>query len=184
MTFVRQNRPIPQFDNHERFLSKVSVNSTTGCWDWNAGCIPCGYGLFRVPANERKAYTRGNTQKRGERNFSAHRVCWSIFKGALSPHLVLDHTCRNRKCVNPDHLREVDEYVNGTENSVSVQAINAQKTHCIHGHEFTPENTIISNREGRVGRKCRKCKNRIGAKRYWKSPAGIRNIQKLLKELI
>jgi hypothetical protein len=59
----------------------------------------------------------------------------------VPPEMDVDHVCRNRACCNPSHLRVATKYQNGTENNDSPHAKNAQKTHCIHGHAFTPENT-------------------------------------------
>jgi len=176
MTFVRQNRPIPQFDTHERFLSKISVNSTTGCWEWNAGKTAGGYGIFMVPYNQKTPGSRSMPK----RNFSAHRVSYEIFNGPLRSELVIDHMCRNRACVNPNHLREVTENENALENNSSPLAINSQKTHCIHGHEFTPSN-IARQKNG--GRKCRICKARSEAKVYAKGLGALRKRKKELKGL-
>jgi hypothetical protein len=65
----------------------------------------------------------------------------------------LDHLCRNTRCVNPDHLEPVTLAENVLR-GVSSPAMNARKTHCDSGHEFTPANTYISPRSER---KCRAC---------------------------
>ena len=66
--------------------------------------------------------------------------------------MVLDHLCKNKSCVNPQHL----EVVTNTENVMradGVCALNAKKTHCKHGHEFTELNTYRT----KVGRVCKQC---------------------------
>lgn len=68
----------------------------------------------------------------------------------------VDHTCRKRACIRPDHLEAVTWKVN-TLRGDGPTAQNARKTHCIHGHEYTASNTM--ERDGR--RECRTCK-RIG----------------------
>lgn len=85
----------------------------------------------------------------------AHRVAWELANAEEIPAgLYVDHMCRNRRCVNPDHLRVVTPRVNATENNVGPSAANAARTHCVNGHEFTLENTYV---HGPGWRKCRTC---------------------------
>lgn len=83
-----------------------------------------------------------------------HRYVWELANGPILGGLEVDHRCRNKACCNVDHLRVVTHRINTTENSKSLQAINAAKTHCIHGHPFSGDNLIIRS-DG--GRKCREC---------------------------
>lgn len=130
-------KPIPLFKDHERFLKNLSIEAVTDCWNFK--CTgKNGYGVFGIKG----------------KSFSAHRVSWSIFKGTMDTSLVIDHKCRNRACVNPEHLRLVTKKVNNLENSISPVALNKEKTHCKRGHEFTLENTYKS-KEGRGCLKCR-----------------------------
>jgi hypothetical protein len=76
-----------------RFLKKFDV-TPGGCWSWNASCKPNGYGQIQEgPSGGRVLY--------------AHRVAYELFKGAIPGDRVVDHLCRNRRCVNPDHLELV-----------------------------------------------------------------------------
>ena len=61
--------------------------------------------------------------------------------------------CLHRRCVNWEHLRVVPTGTNILAGN-SPWAINARKTHCKHGHEFTSENTRIRS-DG--SRQCRAC---------------------------
>jgi len=117
-----------------RFWPKVK--KTDDCWLWTAGLDSNGYGLFRLD----------------ERRLGAHVVSYGLLVGPIPDGLELDHLCRNRTCVNPEHLEPVTSKVNW-ERGESITAINARKTHCIHGHEFTIENTYV----WRGGRKCKIC---------------------------
>lgn len=140
-TKIRCNE-IPSF-NHERFLSKIRVNRKSGCWEW-IGPIYKGTGYGNLCINYKK--------------YLAHRISYSIFTGINNLENVVDHICRNRKCVNPDHLRLVTTLVNSLENSESPTFYNYKKTHCFRGHEFTPENTRTSYKPGIYGGRKRGCK--------------------------
>lgn len=117
-----------------RFLMKVEINNT--CWNWCATCGHNGYGQFWFK----------------HANRLAHRISYLIFKGEIPDGLTIDHLCKNVKCVNPAHLEAVTIGENLLRGE-TFQGKNARKTHCPHGHEYTPENTRVH--EGK--RYCRKC---------------------------
>jgi len=121
-----------------RFWAKVQ-ESGEGCWEWTASKSAGGYGKFSRPGH-------GNGWD------YAHRVAYVALVGEVGEGLDLDHLCRVRHCVNPEHLEPVTRKEN-LRRGVGPTGINANKTHCIRGHEFTEENTF---REP-GGRRCREC---------------------------
>lgn len=119
-----------------RFWSRVQ--KTPNCWNWT-GALNRGYGSFLF---FRKRY-------------SAHRFAFEQIIGKVRNGLILDHLCRNRKCVRPDHLEPVTNLENLLRGE-GVGALNLRKTHCKNGHQFAGVNLIITL--GRTGRKERRCK--------------------------
>jgi len=126
----------------ERFLAKVK-KVESGCWEWQAGHYPTGYGLFSMK------HPGGGWEMR-----YAHRVAYELFKGPIPAGLELDHLCRNRGCVNPDHLEAVTHATN-IRRGAGPLADNARKTHCIRGHLLEGDNVRV--RPGTGWRSCRAC---------------------------
>lgn len=126
-------------------MAKVHIDEQTGCWLWQAATSRDGYGFFTI-----------RTRLQGV----AHRWAYETFVGPIPPGLHLDHLCRVRNCVNPEHL----EPVTSRENSLrgdTFQARNVAKTHCPKGHGYTEENTYRDKRGARFCRECRRIRNRM-----------------------
>lgn len=93
----------------------------------------------------------------GKKRYRAHRVIYEALVGLIPEGLSLDHLCRVKCCVNPEHLEPVTHAENVRRgNSGKFQAA---KTHCPKGHEYTPENTHLGRRGNYVMRGCRMCRN-------------------------
>lgn len=106
-----------------------------GCWVWLGYVCPwTGYGKYG-----RKM---------------AHRVSYELAVGPIPAGFQIDHLCRNRRCVNPQHLEAVSPRVNILR-SMSPSAIVVRTNRCKRDHELTPENTY--HRPDGGGRQCREC---------------------------
>lgn len=124
----------------DRFWAKVHIDD--GCWPWRAYINPEGYGWFWINGKPRLA----------------HLVAYELTYGDVPTGLVIDHTCENPACVNPDHLEPVTHGVNLIRSATTQAGINARKTHCKRGHEFTEDNTYV---RPNGDRECRTCKRDI-----------------------
>lgn len=140
---------------HNRRLDKpdlstlfwANVKKTDGCWNWVGDRDPAGYGKF---SSRRLSSNR------------AHRYAYEALVGPIPPGLTIDHLCRNKACVNPDHLEPVTSRIN-TLRSGNPAAINAAKTHCKRGHELAGRNLIVDKAKG--NRACRACRTQMEQKR-------------------
>jgi hypothetical protein len=128
---------------------RISKDSKTGCWSWTGAKI--------------KGYPHAT---HNGRSVLIHRFSYSIYVGKIKPGLVVHHECRNKSCVNPKHLRAVTQRENLVADYYEARPF-LSKTHCPHGHEMTPENTITVRyaRRGSVGRRCGTC-SRERARQY------------------
>lgn len=137
--YVSTAKPKIPFD--VKFWSRV--NKTENCWLWT-GAISDGYGSVNVG--------NGKYDK-------AHRVSYRLLKGGIPNALHLDHLCRQRNCVNPDHLEPVSmrENLNRGLMHLGNRIIVDGKALCLKckwGHDFNKENTYI-RRNG--FRQCKVC---------------------------
>lgn len=122
-----------------RFWAKVAKSD--GCWEWTACRSTTGYGRFRFEG----------------RTWFAHRWLMESLRGEIADGLDVDHLCRNRLCVRPDHLEIVTHAENMARSPYAIRRRTADV--CQRGHaDWAPLNRV--NRLGEPYRYCRTCSSR------------------------
>lgn len=161
--YERKLKPIS-----ERLWAKVDKTDT--CWLWMGTRNGVGYGLI-------------SAGKAGEQPRLVHRVAYELLVGPIPKGMQLDHLCRIRHCVHPEHL----EIVTNRENNLRVPHIQEARarTHCIHGH-------LWATNEARVGtrRACRSCRadqrkrrERLNGVSDWtRNPSRLRRLKSASKK--
>lgn len=135
----------------DRLTRRVEIQES-GCWEWTGHLSPMGYGRINLgPPTNQPGFT--------------HRVAWELLVGPVDDGLELDHLCRNKACMNPDHLEPVTHAENlrrgispvGRAGQLSPRRLARprSKTHCPHGHEYSPDNTY---RRPQGTLECRACR--------------------------
>jgi len=132
-------------ETRARFIVKTLPTGVGGCWLWTACKNRDGYGIFQMAGRPQKA----------------HRVSYEMHVGPIPEGLQLDHLCRNRGCVNPDHLEPVTTQENTRRGNVGKN--HADKTHCPQGHKYAGDNLYI---DPRGKRQCKTCRRQSGLKYY------------------
>ena len=130
----------------QRLAEKFRID-LSGCWTWQAAQTGKGY---------------GGTWFRGKR-YRAHRLLYELLRGPIPAGMTIDHLCRNRLCVNPEHCEIVTMREN-TLRGIGPSAQHAKKTHCPRGHEYDLLNTRIGHHNARHCRECEKTRD-AGRKR-------------------
>lgn len=134
----------------ENLLARMEPQPN-GCIHYSGHIADDGYG--KVKGAERMEY--------------AHRAAYEYFVGPIPEGMTIDHECHNRdescaggpnclhrRCVNWEHLAPKLMGENLRSSSNTAASVNAAKTHCVHGHEFTEANTHRPKQGGRVCLEC------------------------------
>lgn len=117
------------------------IDASGDCWEWVGEQAKGGYGRISTGSAGRRTHTL------------AHRAVWETLVGPIPDGLTIDHLCRNRRCVNPDHLEPVTFRENCLR-GYGVGARAARKTHCPKGHAYAGTNLVGTERH----RECRSCR--------------------------
>jgi HNH endonuclease len=119
-------------------LERYSPEPNTGCWLWMGHVTSWGYGILSL---------RGKPVR-------AHRYFYQSLRGPISDGKQLDHLCRVKCCVNPNHLEVVTSRVNVLR-GIGPSAVNIKKEYCLRGHSLSGDNLYVPRD---LSRQCRECK--------------------------
>lgn len=131
----------------QRFLEKISLGD--GCWEWTAAVNGEGYGQFRLDNHGRQV--------------PAHRYAYELLVGPIPEGLEIDHLCRVRRCVRPNHLEPVTTRINCWR-GFGFTGVNARKQTCPRAHTYDRVNirgdrfcSICSTEQNRRYREAKRC---------------------------
>lgn len=79
-----------------RFYDSINFQDSPLCWDWLRSVDRYGYGRYSYQG----------------KYVAAHRLSFTLLIGEIPKDRILDHTCFNKSCVNPNHLRPVTHQQN------------------------------------------------------------------------
>lgn len=140
---ISKNQPL--ISTWRRFFEKVDITNWHSCWMWRGAGQT--YGVFQVKEKDAQ---------------NAHKVIFNWIFGEIRKPRQVDHIwCSIPKCVNPLHLIDTTPAANTLRSKRNACAINARKTHCIHGHELAGSNLgIRANGRYRYCKSCQRIKQR------------------------
>jgi hypothetical protein len=143
----RKKKMFKQSPHHPDIFSLID-KQPGGCWLWKGHIDNYrhnrGYGRYGGPGQRRQA----------------HRLIYELLRGPVPKHLDLDHLCRIRHCVNPDHLEIVTRRTNLLRGK-GLAAVNARKTQCPKGHLYDAKNS-----SGRFCSTCQRERNKLWMRAY------------------
>ena len=161
----------PQFQLTEETLKERITITSGGCWEWQ-GLNRTGYGRVKISNPDPGPCPHCGQQMPPGRakHVFAHRAVWEMLRGPIPEGLQIDHLCRNRACVNPDHLEPVTAKENMHRAAVLI-------THCPKGHPYDDTNTYWH--KGHRG--CRICRAAAVAKWNAANPGKLSAIRERAK---
>lgn len=112
----------------------LAYSDRTGeCWEWTASRNRKGYGFVTVDGKPRLA----------------HRVAYELEHGRLPKGMLVDHTCHNPGCVNPDHLRAATNKQN-LENRLGATVKSASGVRGVHWNRRSQKWAATVGHFGRI----------------------------------
>lgn len=140
----------------ERAYTRI-IKTIEGCWISTYSVASHGYAQVGWRSGEKTSMVL------------AHRAAWEHVNGPVPVGKSLDHLCRNRPCVNPDHLRLMDNY----ENARRTGGKNWRLGECANGHpdSFLAHDPYRRTKRGerRAGKRCSKCKRLYMDRANWRN---------------
>lgn len=136
----------PPVRSHDEIVAYLDVRNmpepNSGCWLWTGAISSWGYGNATI----------------NHRPVSAHRASYMVHVGDIPETLVLDHLCRNRACINPDHLEPVSQQENILRGRAPAILTHLSKQ-CGRGHPMEGDN-LLKNGSRFQCRTCTRMKER------------------------
>lgn len=117
----------------------AKIEQTDTCWLWTGNLNRNGYGRVMHPATQRMVV--------------AHRLVYEALGGPIPEGMQLDHLCRVRRCVRPDHLEPVTQRENLLRGE-TLTAKAAAATHCPQRHPYAGRNLYVNPKGHRLCREC------------------------------
>lgn len=112
----------------------------TACWNWVGTVSTQNYGVMRLADGKM---------------YRSHRVAYYLRNGSIQDDMVIDHKCKNTRCVNPDHLEQVTLKEN-TWRGLAPSSLAGRRESCSKGHKYTEQNTSYDRDGARVCRTCQR----------------------------
>lgn len=130
-------------DLPDRLRVRTVVDPDSGCWEWTGKATKKGYGMVK--------------RERSRSHVMVYRLTYEMFVAAIPDGYVIDHLCRNPRCLRPDHLEAVTQAdnVHRGRSHVNIQAL---RTHCPQGHPLHGDNLYVQMRRGIAHRSCLTCR--------------------------
>lgn len=106
--------------------NNININNITGCWDWVKYVDNKGYGKMRHLGKVARC----------------HRISYMVFNGDIDPGMHILHSCNNRRCVNPDHLRQGTNMDNVLDRVKSGNHLNVPRGESNHQAKLTEKDVL------------------------------------------